>query len=279
MGISIGLVLGTLALSIMSLLPHEAFMTWGWRVPFLLSALLVIFGLWIRKGIDETPSFKKTQVEGEIAKLPIADTLRYHWREVLIAMGAKVVETTPFYIFGTFVVSYATSTLHFSTTATLNAVMIASVVATFLIPIIGSLSDRIGRKPIYVGGIFLVILYAFPYFWLLQQDSVVLLVLATIIGLGFIWGSVNAVLGTMFSEIFTTKVRYTGISLGYQLGAAVAGGTAPLVATALLAKFDNSYIPLAIYMTLAALISLTAIWTVKDRTNKDIDEELQLKSS
>ncbi|WP_339212132.1 MFS transporter [Aeribacillus sp. FSL K6-3256] len=278
MGISLGLILGTLALSIMSLLPHDQFMSWSWRVPFLLSALLVIFGLWIRKGIDETPAFKKAQQEGEVAKIPLVDTLRYHWKEVLIAMGAKVVETAPFYIFGTFIVSYATSTLNFDNTDALNAVLIGSIVATIVIPLVGSLSDRIGRKTIYISGIILTILYAFPYFWMLQQNSVFLLILATVIGLGVIWGSVNAVLGTMISEIFSAKVRYTGISLGYQLGAAVAGGTAPLIATALLVEFNNSYIPVAIYIIFAALISFIAIWSVKDGANRELNDKVQIKA-
>src|SRR5699024_9880663 len=146
MGVTIGLVLGTFTLSMMTLLPEGSFMTWGWRVPFLLSGLLVIFGLWIRKGIDETPSFKKIQDAGEIPKIPLIDTFRFHWREVLIAIGAKVVETAPFYIFGTFIVSYATKQLNFSETATLNAVMIATIITTILIPIMGKLSDTFGRK-------------------------------------------------------------------------------------------------------------------------------------
>ncbi|WP_040341742.1 MFS transporter [Bacillus smithii] len=275
MGISVGLILGTLALSVMTLLPEKDFMSWGWRVPFLLSAILIILGLWIRKGIEETPSFKKAQEKGEVSKIPLVDTLRYHWKEVFIAMGTKVVETAPFYIFGTFVVSYATANLHFSKTSALTAVLIGSVTATILAPFIGMLSDRIGRKPIYVSGIVSTILYAFPYFWLLQQKSVALLIIATVIGLGVIWGSINAVQGTMFSEIFSAKIRYTGISLGYQLGAAIAGGTAPLVATALLAEFHQSYVPVALYIILAALISSIAIWTVKDRSNQEIDKELQ----
>jgi metabolite-proton symporter len=273
MGVTIGLVMGTFALTMMTLLPEGAFMAWGWRVPFLLSGLLVIFGLWIRKGIDETPSFKKVQASGDIPKLPIADTLRYHWREVLIATGGKVVETAPFYIFGTFIVSYATSNLGFSQTATLNAVMVATIITTILIPLMGKLSDKVGRKPLYVGGTILMILYAFPYFWLLHQESVLLLYVATIIGVGIIWAPITAVLGTMFSEIFTAKVRYTGISLGYQIGAAVAGGTAPLIATWLLITFNDSYVPVALYMILASLISLVAIWSVKDRTNSELDEE------
>lgn len=272
MGVTIGMVLGTFALSIMTLLPEDSFMTWGWRVPFLLSALLVLFGLWIRKGIDETPSFKKVQESGEIPRIPIVETFKTHWREVLIAVGAKVVETAPFYIFGTFIVSYATTNLNFSNTAVLNAVMISTIITTILIPIMGRISDRVGRKPLYVYGSIAMMIYAFPYFWLIHQESIFLLTIATIIGLGIIWAPITAVLGTMFSEIFSAEVRYTGISLGYQIGAAVAGGTAPLVATALLANFNNSYVPVALYIIFTTIISLIAIWAVKDRQGQALDD-------
>ncbi|MED4205636.1 MFS transporter [Neobacillus mesonae] len=272
MGVTIGMLLGTLALSLMTLLPENAFMTWGWRVPFILSALLVLFGLWIRKGIDETPSFKQAQEKGEIAKIPFLETMRTHWKEVLIAVGAKVVETAPFYIFGTFIVSYATTQLGFSRTLTLNTVTIATIVTTILIPIMGNLSDKIGRKKLYVGGTILMALYAFPYFWLLHQKSAAMLVVATVLGLGIIWAPITAVLGTMFSEIFKSNVRYTGISLGYQIGAAVAGGTAPLVATALLAAYDNSYVPVALYIILTSVISLIAVSAIRDRKNEELDK-------
>ncbi|MFF5400513.1 MFS transporter [Peribacillus butanolivorans] len=272
MGVTIGMLLGTIALSIMTLLPESAFMTWGWRLPFIFSALLVFFGLWIRKGIDETPSFKKVKESGEVPKLPIVETLKNYWREVLIAVGAKVVETAPFYIFSTFVVSYATSNLGFSRTATLTAVMIATIITTILIPFMGMLSDKIGRKKLFIGGTIGMALFAFPYFWMLQQKSVLLLIIATVIGLGVIWAPITAVLGTMFSEIFDARIRYTGITLGYQIGAALAGGTAPLVATALLNRFNNSYVPVAIYIIFASLVSLAAIWAVKDRSNQKLDE-------
>lgn len=273
MGVTIGMLLGTLALSIMTLLPENSFMTWGWRVPFLLSALLVFFGLWIRKGIDETPSFRKAQEKGEIAKIPFIETIRTHWKEVLIAVGAKVVETAPFYIFGTFIVSYATTQLGYSRTVTLNAVTIATIITTILIPYMGRISDTFGRKKLYVIGTCLMIIYAFPYFWLIHQHSAVLLIVATVLGLGIIWAPITAVLGTMFSEIFKSNVRYTGITLGYQIGAAVAGGTAPLVATALLKAYNNSYVPVALYIILASIISLIAIWSVRDRKNEELDTE------
>ncbi|MFD4930405.1 MFS transporter [Peribacillus butanolivorans] len=272
MGVTIGMLLGTIALSIMTLLPESAFMTWGWRLPFIFSALLVFFGLWIRKGIDETPSFKKVKESGEVPKLPIVETLKNYWREVLIAVGAKVVETAPFYIFSTFVVSYATSNLGFSRTATLTAVMIATIITTILIPFMGMLSDKIGRKKLFIGGTIGMALFAFPYFWMLQQKSVLLLIVATVIGLGVIWAPITAVLGTMFSEIFDARIRYTGITLGYQIGAALAGGTAPLVATALLNRFNNSYVPVAIYIIFASLVSLAAIGAVKERSNQKLDE-------
>lgn len=279
MGVTIGMVMGTLALWIMTLLPEASFMTWGWRVPFVLSALLVVFGLWIRKGIDETPEFKRVQEAGEIPKLPIVETLKYHWRAVLITIGAKVVETAPFYIFSTFVVSYATANLGFTRTATLSAVMIATVVTTVLIPIMGHLSDTVGRKKLYVAGTVAMALFAFPYFWMLQQGSVALLILATVIALGVIWAPITAVLGTMFSEIFDANVRYTGVSLGYQIGAAVAGGTAPLVATALLARFDNSYVPVALYIIFTALVSLLAIWAVKDVSAQNATQKVNIQES
>lgn len=271
MGVALGMLLGTVALSLMTLLPDEQFLSWGWRVPFLFSAVLIAFGLWIRRGIDETPSFRAAQQSGELAAVPLVETLRTHWREVLIAVGAKVVETAPFYIFSTFVVSYATTQLGFDRTGTLLAVTVGTVVTTLLIPVMGALSDRVGRKPLYIGGAAAMALFAFPYFWLLQQGSLPLLLLATVIGLGVIWAPITAVLGTMFSEIFRSNVRYTGITLGYQIGAALAGGTAPLVATALLNAYDNSYVPVALYIILAALISLAAVVPVRERQGEHLD--------
>ena len=272
MGVTIGMLLATLALTVMSMLPDDVFLSWGWRVPFVLSAVLVFAGLWIRKGIDETPSFKKNQAAGNVVAVPLLETLKHHKREVLIAVGAKFVETAPFYIMSTFIVYYATKELGFSRTQALNAVTVATVVTTLLIPLMGALSDRIGRKTVYIAGVLMMMAYAFPYFWLLQTRSFSMLILATVIGLGVIWAPTTAVLGTMFSEIFKSNVRYTGITLGYQIGAALAGGTAPLVATFLLAKFDHSYVPIALYIIFTGLVSLVAIAAVSERSGRQLDE-------
>ncbi|VEI08695.1 MFS transporter [Kurthia zopfii] len=269
MGVTIGMFLGTGALTLItSLISMEAFVAWGWRVPFILSALLVVFGFWIRKGIDETPDFQELKDSGDVVKVPLFETLKTHWREVLISIGAKVVETAPFYIFGTFVISYATNQLSFTYVQALIAVMISTIVTTILIPIMGSLSDKIGRKKMYVYGTIAMMLYAFPYFLLLHQDTFATLLISTVIGLGVIWAPITAVLGTMFSEIFDARVRYTGVTLGYQIGAALAGGTAPLVATALLLKFNDSWIPIAIYIVLTAVISLLSVWAIRDKSKE-----------
>lgn len=270
-GVTIGMLLATLALTIMTMLPDEDFLSWGWRVPFILSAILVLVGLWIRKGIEETPSFRKNQERGEVVAIPLLETLKTHRKEVLIAIGAKFVETAPFYIMSTFVVYYATQILTFSRTEVLNAVTIATVITTFFIPLMGSLSDKIGRKTVYIGGVLLMMLYAFPYFWLLQQSSFFLLIVATVLGLGIIWAPTTAVLGTMFSEIFKSNVRYTGITLGYQIGAALAGGTAPLVATFLLKEFNHSYIPIACYIIFTGIVSLIAIYYATERSGQILD--------
>jgi metabolite-proton symporter len=264
MGVTIGMLLGTLSISLMSLLPEDQFLSWGWRVPFILSAVLVFIGLWIRNGIDETPAFQEAKQTGNIAKVPLLDTLRYHWKSVLIAVGAKVVETGPFYIFSTFVIAYATKYLGYDKVTALNAVSIATLVTTIAIPFMGKWSDKIGRKPLYIGGTVAMMLFAFPYFYLLSLKSAVWLTVATVIALGILWAPVTAVLGTLFSEIFSTQVRYTGVTIGYQLGAAIAGGTAPLIATALLSAYNNSWVPVALYIILTGVISLIAISATRE---------------
>lgn len=244
-GVTIGMLMATFIVSLMTLFSEEDFLSWGWRIPFLLSSVLVILGLWIRKDIDETPDFQKVKKSGQVAKAPLRDTIKHHWREVLIAAGLKVVETAPFYIFSTFVVSYATTTLTYQKSQALEAVTLGALVATIMIPLMGLLSDRVGRQRMYAVSVFVLGLFIVPWFMLLNTGTTWGIVLATVIAFGVLWAPVTAVLGTLCSEIFSANVRYTGITLGYQLGAALAGGTAPLIATGLLAKYDGDWVPVA----------------------------------
>lgn len=271
MGVPIGLLLGTFAMSLTTFLTtDEQFLSWGWRVPFLISAVLVGVGFWIRNGVEESEAFQKVKESGEMAKVPLVETLKHHWKEVLLATGMKVVETAPFYIFSTFIISYATKFVNMDRTVVLNSITISTLVCVLLIPVMGRLADRVGRRPLYLWGTVAMILYTFPYFMLVNTGSNGLLILANVIGLGIIWTPITAVLGTLYSEIFSTKVRYTGVTLGYQLGAALAGGTAPLIATALLSRYDNSYVPVAIYLMLASSLSLLAILLTKETKGRMI---------
>lgn len=259
MGVPLGLVMATLAMTLVAMLPEQDFLSWGWRIPFLLSAVLVVLGLWIRNGIDETPEFLETKRSGDVAKIPFIDTFRYHWKEVLIATGAKVVETAPFYVFTTFSVGYVTGTLKLEKLTILNAVTIASFVTVCAIPLMGLLSDFIGRKRLFLIGTFLMGAAAFPYFYLLDQKTTSSVILATVLTVGLIWAPIVATLGTLMSEIFHTKVRYTGITLGSQIGAAVAGGSAPLIATWLQSSYGGSWTPIAVYIIGCAVVSFVSV--------------------
>ena len=259
-GVTIGMLMATFIVSLMTLFSEADFLSWGWRIPFLLSSVLVLLGLWIRKDIDETPDFQRVKASGQVAKAPLRDTLKHHWREVLIAAGLKVVETAPFYIFSTFVVSYATSTLTYQKSQALEAVTLGALVATIMIPLMGLLSDKVGRQRMYAISVFVLGLFIVPWFMLLNTGTTWGIVLAAVIAFGVLWAPVTAVLGTLCSEIFSANVRYTGITLGYQLGAALAGGTAPLIATGLLAKYDGDWVPVAWYLAVTVTISLIAIF-------------------
>ncbi|HAS0804438.1 TPA: MHS family MFS transporter [Enterobacter roggenkampii] len=259
-GVTIGMLMATFIVSLMTLFSEADFLSWCWRIPFLLSSVLVLLGLWIRKDIDETPDFQRVKASGQVAKAPLRDTLKHHWREVLIAAGLKVVETAPFYIFSTFVVSYATSTLTYQKSQALEAVTLGALVATIMIPLMGLLSDKVGRQRMYAISVFVLGLFIVPWFMLLNTGTTWGIVLATVIAFGVLWAPVTAVLGTLCSEIFSANVRYTGITLGYQLGAALAGGTAPLIATGLLAKYDGDWVPVAWYLAVTVTISLIAIF-------------------
>lgn len=270
-GALIGLALGNLAVTgSLAIFPEDAFLSYGWRIPFILSVVLIALGLWIRNAVGETPSFRAALASRNVAKLPIAEIFRTNWREVLIVIGAKAIETGTFFLFATYTVSHMVG-LGYTRAEALNAVLIAALLCVPVMLAAGSLSDRVGRKKVYGIGTVLAMAYVLPYFWLLQQGSWALAVLAIVIGFSFIWSLYGATLGSYFAESFPARVRYTGVSLGYQVGAALFGGPLPLIATALLASF-HSYIPISLLIIGFGAISLVALAFTKDRTGQRLDD-------
>ena len=279
MGIPIGLVLAYGFFFLLTwAMPEEMFLAWGWRIPFIFSLLLVIVGLLIRKGLDETPAFVAMQKEAaeknEVRRLPIIEIFKKHPKEVLITTGAKFVETGPFYIFTTFIVGYGVASLDVSFEFMMLSIMAVSVLTTIMIPVMGSLSDRVGRRKMFLIGAAAMLIYAFPYFFIVNTHEPMLVILATFIGLVVIWPPITAILGTMFSESFSKEVRYTGVTLGYQIGAAVAGGSAPLIAEFLMNQFDGSSIPVSLYIIMTAVVSLIAVFALQGETAQDKEDRL-----
>ncbi|MGJ7908417.1 MFS transporter [Actinopolyspora sp. H202] len=261
-GVPTGNLLATAVLAVLSAVQsEEAFMAWGWRIPFLLSGLLVLVGLWIRLSVSESPVFldaaDKAQQRSTPEQPPIVRVLREQWREVLIASGARFVENVCYYVITAFVLTYITEQLELSESVALNAVLVASAVHFVVIPIWGALSDRFGRRGIYLIGAVGTGFWIFVFFPLLGTGSFALIALGVTGGL-ILHAAMYGPQAAFMSELFGTRVRYSGASIGYQLASVIAGGLAPTIATGLLAAFD-SWVPIAIYVALGAAVTSVAI--------------------
>lgn len=271
-GAVLGLALGNIITSALaSSMPQEAFLAYGWRIPFVASIVLVVLGMWLRNRVDETPSFKKILATHAAAKVPLAQTLRYHWREVLIAVGAKVIETSTFFLYATFSVAYMIG-LGYPQAQVLNIVLVCALLAFPVMLFFGRLSDRIGRRKVFMVGTVAFIVWVMPYFWLLNQHSVAAAILAIGVGFTLIWSSYGAMIGTLLAEAFPAAVRYTGMSLGYQIGAALVGGPMPLIATALVAHYGGSYVPVGVFLIGCGVVSLIAVGLTRDRSGQELDD-------
>ncbi|MHA6630757.1 MFS transporter [Pseudonocardia sichuanensis] len=278
-GVPIGQLLANGLLFLLAAVQNEQdFQSWGWRIPFLLSAVLVLIGLYIRLSIEESPIFKAAQARaaelaaaGEKEVVPIVDVFRRYPREVFTAMGARFVENVCYYVFTIVITSYVTQRLGLPSSFVLGAVLIGAAVHVVVIPVWGALSDRFGRKPIYLLGAAGVGVWAFVFFALVDTGNFALTVLAVVGGLVF-HAAMYGPQAAFLSELFGTKVRYSGVSVGYQLASVVAGGIAPLIAVWLYTTFDSGY-AVSVYVALSAVLTIVAVASYGETSKRDLAED------
>jgi metabolite-proton symporter len=270
-GVPCGLFLANLAVLAFSSWSGDQFLVWGWRIPFALSAILVGIGLWIRLGILETPVFQKLLDDKKVEKAPILEVIKKQPREIILSALLRLSEQSPFYIFTAFIFAYAVGTLHMDRNFILAAVMVAAVVSFITIPLSGHVSDRIGRRKMYLIGVVAIGLFGFLYFGMVDTaipSAVFIAIVLSLIPHDIQYGPQAA----LIAESFTPRLRYSGSSLGYQLASIIAGGPAPIIATALFAAYHSGY-AIAIYIAACAVVSAVATAFMPDYTGRDISTE------
>jgi metabolite-proton symporter len=275
-GAPLGNLLAVGALTLLSDVQTDAgILAWGWRIPFLLSAVLVGVGLWIRLSVEESPLFRQAlassearTAEARAEQTPLVAVLRHHWRDVLVAMGARMAENISYYVITTFVLAYCVDHLKLHKQTALNAVLIGSAVQFCLIPLFGALSDRIGRKPVYLAGALGVGIWIWPFFAMVDTRSFAMITLAVTVAL-VCHSAMYAPQAAFFSEMFGTRMRYSGASIGAQFASVAAGAPAPLIAVALLASYGDSA-PISVYVGIAAVITLVALLFARETRDRDL---------
>jgi metabolite-proton symporter len=269
MGGLAGLLLSTLVFAIITgALSEEQFLAWGWRLPFLLSIVLIGVGMFIRLNVAESPAFarvKETQAQHDV---PLVAVMRDYRRNSLLAIGMRFAENGLFYVYTVFVLTYAQTALGVPRSTMLNIVTMAAAIGCFSVPIFGALSDVLGRRRVYLFGTVFSLAFAFPFFALLNTKSPLLMAIAVFLGLNIGHDAMYGPQGAYFSELFGTRVRYSGASLAYQLSSVFAGGLAPLIATALLAAWGSYAV--AAYMAALAAISAIATYLAPETYKDDV---------
>ncbi|MGW2264711.1 MFS transporter [Streptomyces koyangensis] len=278
-GINLGFITSAAAFAAVQTLPDEAFLSWGWRIPFLLGAIPAVVGLIIRLKIEETPEFKSVQHAGEKQRLPVLHALKTHPRSILITAGARMAENGGSYIFLVFSLAYGKH-IGVDNGLLLTGIIVANVVEAGSMVGFGALSDRIGRRPVYMAGAVTLIVSAFPFFWLLDTGTPVLVWLAFIIVIGIGHGAMIGTQPSFFTELFGKSSRYSAISLGHELASVFAGGLSPLIATALLAATDSSW-PISVYIILLGSITLVSVYLARETVQRDTAStpDLRLRSA
>ena len=272
MGVAIGLLLSTLAFRHFSSYPEAAFLAWAWRVPFLLSFILLVVGLWIRHRLAESPVFARLKSRKGDVRMPVIEVFRRHARPMLLATGARLAENGLFYIFATFSLTYVATQLKLDRSIALNGLLVASACSLFTVPAWGALSDRLGRRPVYLWGAVAGGILAFPFFWLLETGRPAPIWLAFVLAITLGHDAMYAPQASFFAELFPTRVRYSGASLASQLGSVFSGGLSPLIATALLARTGGKSWPVSLYMVALVLITVVSVWLTRETHRQGIDD-------
>jgi metabolite-proton symporter len=268
-GVPIGNLLAAGVLAVLNVaLPEPAFLAWGWRVAFFLSGVLIIVGLWIRLTIAESPVFAEVEAKGEKASMPLIEVFRRHPRGLLVAMGARIGTDVAFYTFALFVLSYVATTLGLPRGVALTAVLVASAVQILLIPWFGALSDRFGRRPVYAVGAVAAGIWVFVYFPLLDTRSTAVIVGATVVGL-VAHAAMYGPQAAFIAELFSTRLRYSGASIGYQLAGVLGGALAPLISLALLGAFGSA-VAVSLYVAAMLVVTLVALAFAPETAHGDL---------
>ncbi len=271
-GVPAGLLLANLVFRPFSRMPQATFLAWGWRVPFLVSILLVAFGLVIRFRLLETPAFARVKERRQESRQPILEVLTKYPKEVLLAMGARYAENGAFYLYTVFVLVYAAQHVHMNSSIVLGGLILAAAFEIAFIPLYGALTDRIGRRPVYLFGAVMTAVTAYPIFRMLDTGSPMLVRLALAMGLLFGHAAMYAPQGAFFSELFGTRVRYSGASLGVQLSSVLAGGLSPLIATSFLQQGYGRG-ALSLYLTGMALVTIVSVLVAAETRHHDIERQ------
>lgn len=267
-----GLLLATIAVLCVSLLEPDAFLSWGWRVPFIFSLLLVVVGLYLRVRVVETPSFARLQAEDATARRPISELFRRHARLLLLASGVGFGFYVVFYVLLVFMAAYSTETLGMPASVTLVGVAIGSVITLITAPLSGALSDRIGRRTLIIAGAALLAVFIFPFFALVSTGVPALVYLAyalAFFGLAIYFGPVT----TFAAELFPTRVRYSAGAMAAQIGAVLGGGLAPLIAAALMSAAGGEWWPVAVYVSASLILSVGCTLALRETKGSDLDAQ------
>jgi MHS family shikimate/dehydroshikimate transporter-like MFS transporter len=251
-------------------LPESEFMSWGWRIPFLISVLLVGVGLYIRLSMEETLAFQKVKAKNDVAQMPLVEVFKHHRRPFFIAVGLKISEIAYASIAGVFVMSYATANLGLSRSLVLNGAFASSLVALFAIPLFGWLSDHVGRKTMCYASCLFSALFAFPLFWLLDTKDPFTVVLTIVVAISFGQMVMFGIGAPWYSELFSARLRYSGASLGFQVGAALSGGLTPLIAASLMAWSGGETWPVSVMLIICAAITATAASFAPEMARKEL---------